>query len=191
MSEESPRTADVERLLAPVLEDGDAFLVRKQEGALQVEPILAAELPSPRSALQETDPALYGYLLAASQRVADASGCGLMLTVMVPVLMVCFGLHSQAFHGFVPNDPAAQRVLDTLASAWTYVILGALGIGLYSHLEGLAEGHAYRRERDGIQSRIAQGRQDLYQLIGTLEGDEGVATLARHLKRDQDLARSY
>ena len=110
---------------------------------------------------------------------------------MLPAIAVCFGLHSQGFHGLFPDDPSAQRLLDSLASWWLYITLLIVAFALYSHADGVVEAQAYRRERDGVRSQIAESRVEVYALIGTVEGDPGLDTVARHLKRDTELASGF
>lgn len=193
MHQKPSNTEDLRAALDPILSDGDAFLVRRQDGVTLIEspPTEAGEIPNERSALQATHPALYGYLLATNQRISDSSGCGLFLVMLLPVLAVCFGLHSQGFHGFVPDDPSAQRLLDSLASWWLYVILIVMALGIYTYTDGVFEAQVYQREREGIRERVAEARVEVYTLIGSIQGDAGLETLAPHLKRDRELSSGF
>ncbi len=88
---------ELQDLLKPLLRDGDAFVVRKEDGEAVVSPA-PDEIPSRCSLLQSTHPKLYGQLLGMSQRVSDSSGCGLALVGFIFVAGLCFSLHAHALH---------------------------------------------------------------------------------------------
>lgn len=190
MSEETPTSPEeLEDLLKPALREGDAFLVRRSKDSVRISPA-PEEIPHARSELQRTHPELYGYLLTISQRITDSSGCGLMVMLIVPVLALCFAIQGKAFHGMFAEDASTQRILDHLASWWIYVILGALGIGAYTVVQDRLERTVYLSRREDLRARLAGARLPVFEILALMEGDEGLATLSKHMKSDEELAES-
>jgi hypothetical protein len=109
-----------------------------------------------------------------------------MLFFFLLAACACFALHAQALHGLFP-DPESQQVLDELRTWWVYLIVAVAAVVCWSKTDEWLEGLAYRSERNELLRGIAGQGIDRYELIAQIEGDEGLETIAKHIKRDREL----
>jgi len=176
---------DVRGALAPLLRPGDAFVVRCADEDVTVAEV-PAEVPSVASPLKRTHPRLYGALVAANQRVTDASGCGLLACFGAATLGVCFAIHARAFHGWA-GDVGAHQLLDELRTWWVYAILTLAAIAAYSYVERLLERLVYAGERERVRRAVERERLEVLEVLALIEGDEALETVGKYLKKDREL----
>ncbi|RMG18941.1 MAG: hypothetical protein D6731_00805 [Planctomycetota bacterium] len=184
VSDEHERELAAERiqeLLEPVLEEGSAWLVARDADGVVATPV--DEEDSPRSRLQRLHPRLYGELLAANQRVSDSFGCGGLTLAALSALAPALALHLRLLHEFFPS-PEAQRVLEGLRAWWAYALLTLIGITVWVKLSDWVEARAYESERRAVHEHIASSGLDRSEVIAWAEGDGGLETLNKFLKRD-------
>ncbi|MGE0711565.1 MAG: hypothetical protein AB7N76_29970 [Planctomycetota bacterium] len=186
MDEQEAKAQRIQGAVEPLLAAGDQFLVSADEqGKVTVQAATGDERV--KSVLSRTHPRFYGYLLAASERISAASGCGLILGYSLAAISLCFALEARAFHGLFPDDASTLRVLDALRSWWAYAIVAVGCLTLWTKHDGVLEDRCYQRERNELSEHLTREQLDVYETLGHLEGDEALSTLSKHMKRDPRL----
>lgn len=180
------RSHKILRAVEPLLEPGERYVVSADDAG-KVSVGLADDDDEVRSVLSTTHPRLYGYLLAANERISSSSGCVLVLGYLALSGLACFALHARAFHGLYAEDPAGQRLLDSLRSGWVYAVLTILILVVWGKHEAWLEERAYSRERNELSDHLNRERLDAYEVLAHMEGDDSIDTVSKHMKLDQRL----
>ncbi|HBP19624.1 MAG TPA: hypothetical protein DEA08_17770 [Planctomycetes bacterium] len=172
--------------IEPILEPGESYVVSADDAG-KVSVSLPGEDDSVRSILSTTHPRLYGYLLAANERISSSSGCALVLVYLAASGLISFGLHSRALHGLFPGDAGGQKLLESLRSGWVYAVLTIVILVVWGKHEAWLEERAYSRERNELSDHLNRERLDAYEVLAHMEGDDSIDTLGKHMKLDQRL----
>ncbi len=178
---------ELQRLLDPHLQSGDAFLVRKDEEQTKLEPLPTGE-PPPRSPLLGSHPRFYGQLLAMNQRIGAVGG-GLVLLALIGAATCCYAIHARLFHGFFTSEAQALQALDELRSWYVYAIITASVLWCWARLNDLLEARGYAQERSGIRAALAREGLDLHEVLAWIEDDGSLGDVSNHMKRDRTLAQ--
>lgn len=179
---EERRLEELKTLLNRHIRPGETFVVeREQEGEVTVR-------PGSRSTLAKTHPRFYGYLLASSQRISDAAGCGLFVFYMALGAGLCFAIRAGAFHGFAEGNLRTLELLEQLQTWWIYLPILCTAFWLHWKHDHLSEGRRYQVERKELAEHLVRERLDPYEVLAKLEGDEEVSTICKWMKGDGKLS---
>jgi hypothetical protein len=160
--------------LAGTVQGGEEFIVRWEAGDLAVE-TLAAYSP-----LRNSHPELYGQLLSASQRIADAPRNSLLVATVlwfVACLVVGASLVDRLFGVAINNF---QHV-------GLYLGLGLLCFVVVLRYNAYRERAAYQALRDDVERVMVRANLEPETVLAWIESDASVASVAKQLKGDQQL----
>ena len=180
--DEEARSEELKSVLTRHLRPGERFWVeRDDEGDVEV---TSAE----RSVLARSHPRFYGYLMASSQRISNAAGCGIFVFYTSLAAGLCFAIKSQAFHGFADGDPSLVDLLDRLRTWWVYFPILCTSLWLYWKHDYVCEKRQYNEERNELAEHLIREGLDSYEIMPKLEGDDAVSTILKWMKTDRTLA---
>lgn len=181
-AEEDARSEELKSVVSRHLRPGERFWIeRDDQGEVTV-------APAGRSALAKTHPRFYGYLLASSQRISNAAGCGIFVFYTSLGAGLCFAIKAQAFHGFADGDASLVELLDRLRTWWVYFPILCTSLWLYWKHDYRAEKRQYDQERSELAEHIVREGLDSYEILPQLEGDDEVSTILKWMKSDRTLA---
>lgn len=182
LGDEDARSEELKAVLSRHLRPGERFWVeRDDEGDVEV-------TPAGRSSLAKSHPRFYGYLLASSQRISNAAGCGIFVFYTSLAAGLCFAIKAQAFHGFADGDPSLVELLDNLRTWWIYFPILCAALWLYWKHDYHAEKRQYGEERAELAEHLVREGLDSYEIMPMLEDDDEVATILKWMKTDRTLA---
>jgi hypothetical protein len=170
---ETAREKKIADALVPVLLDKDAFIVRQDLGHIRVHRL-------PGHVLRETHPRLYGHLLSVNEQLA--TGCGIYLLGMLAAALICIGLALGWWDELIGKD-----IADDLRSLWLYQFVFVLGIGIPGCIAELRARARYRALRSELLATMEMENFDRDVLVATIQHDQDVAVVARHLKLDREI----
>lgn len=180
--DEDARSEELKTVLARHLRPGEQFWVERDEDG-DVEVTAAG-----RSVYARTHPRFYGYLLASSQRISNAAGCGIFVFYTSLAAGLCFAIRSQAFHGFADGDASMVELLDRLRTWWVYFPILCTALWLYWKHDYYCEKKQYGEERTELAEHLVREELDSYEVLSKLESDDEVSTILKWMKTDRTLA---
>lgn len=169
---EEKRISELTERIEDFLCEGEAFLIRCQDDAVEV---LPAEQANP---VRRNHEELYGLLLSLNRQLSDAA--------LIPRWMVRFltfglilALHLEWFSGLaLPID------LAKLQNYWVYGLILLLGFAINSLIKEWRQHQIYGHRRGELLAQLNETGLGKYRLLTQIEGESDLSDISHMLKKD-------
>lgn len=174
--DDSKKTDALEQAARAVLEDGDSYIVTREDGECSVTEFEPDDTPS---VLRTTQPELYGQLLRLNERIDSSAGC--FTLIIFPILLggLCYAIEQR-----IIDFGIAPEVTDDFGKL-PYILALIVGIWLGLSINSIFERRAYQQERGEIVDACRRLRLSRDQLVAQLAGDDSVSSVAGAIKLDR------
>ncbi len=162
-----PRYQKIVNAVSPLLREGDNLNVSETNGHVEVRE--CADGDSVVSSLREDDPEFYGFLMSASYRINNATGCLFALVMTAVALGSCVLIHL-----YRPQ----------FSTWWAYLLITITAVALWNQVNWWCEGRAYWSLRAQLLGRLVESRMSRNELIAAIRGDAELKSLAAKLMTD-------
>ena len=170
---DTERANGIAAALEGVLEEGDAFLVRRTPERIEVTRPEPEESPP----LDEAHPELYGHLLQVSEELSDA-GCNLVWMGLAAVAGICLAIHMQWLDNVLGID------VERLRSLWVYGFAIVVTFFLCGYFAEQMEQRVYARRRGELMRTIREAGFTARTLLARIAKREDLKDVADQLKTD-------
>ena len=167
------------RVLEKVLQDGDDFFVRKDDGGVE---ILTPEEIEPVE-LADEHPELFGHLLEVNQELSD-TGSKMTVFGLLAAVVLCVAVHLQWIDSVLGIDAGRVR------SFWAYALFVGASFMFLGQIVLIRESRVYRRQRSELLEHIRRAGLTRRTVLAKIHDDPQLATVADKLKSDRGTDRA-
>lgn len=151
-----------------LLREGEQLVVSQVEGEVHVREMIEDE-DAVVSALRDSDPELYGYLIVVNDRISNATGCLWPTALLLATLAAC---------------GAVAQFRPDLAFWWVYAIIVVIAGVLWILGNEWREQVVYLQTRDELFSRLTRANLSRDRLLALVASDTQLSNLTSKLKGD-------